>query len=40
MIPELCNTCAGLGWIDRGDCEDGVIQDCPSCEIIESEDDE
>lgn len=27
-----CKSCAGLGWIDIGDCEDGVINTCPDCE--------
>jgi DnaJ-class molecular chaperone len=26
-----CGSCAGSGWIDIGDCEDGVIDECPEC---------
>lgn len=28
---EDCQVCAGLGWVDVGNCEDGVIQFCPGC---------
>ena len=27
-----CPSCLGLGYFDIGDCEDGVIDDCPSCD--------
>jgi len=27
----ICEACAGLGWVDLGNCEDGVIQICPGC---------
>ena len=26
-----CPSCFGNGWIDIGDSEDGVIDDCPQC---------
>lgn len=29
---HCCDGCGGLGWIDIGDCEDGVIDTCPECE--------
>jgi DnaJ-class molecular chaperone len=30
-IDLTCPTCAGMGWIDIGDCEDGVTDTCPEC---------
>lgn len=27
-----CEGCAGLGFIDVEDCEDGVIETCPECD--------
>jgi hypothetical protein len=30
--PRLCESCAGSGVIDVGDCENGVWDECPSCE--------
>jgi len=30
--PLPCDSCGGMGWIDIGDCEDGVIDDCPTCD--------
>lgn len=26
-----CEGCGGLGWIDLGDCEDGMTETCPEC---------
>ena len=26
-----CEGCAGLGWIDIGDCEDGITENCLEC---------
>jgi len=30
-IYEECESCAGGGWIDIGDPEEGVTDDCPQC---------
>ena len=27
-----CPGCFGTGTIDIGDCEDGVVDDCPECD--------
>lgn len=29
---QACEGCGGLGWIEKGDCEDGNIETCPVCE--------
>jgi len=31
LIYEECGSCCGFGYIDIGDCEDGVTDDCPEC---------
>lgn len=28
----LCESCAGLGYHDVGDCEDGVTDECTACD--------
>ncbi len=35
---DLCNSCGGMGWIDIGDCEDGVIETCPECDGLGEKD--
>ena len=30
-MEEICQACGGLGWYDVGDCERGVIEECPAC---------
>lgn len=27
-----CSSCLGMGYIDIGDCEDGVTDTCPECD--------
>ena len=34
----LCSCCAGMGCIDVGDCEDGVMETCPQCQGTGKED--
>lgn len=29
---DPCGVCGGLGWIDKGDPENGVIMECPVCQ--------
>lgn len=29
---ETCESCAGTGAIDVGDCEEGIWEACPECE--------
>jgi DnaJ-class molecular chaperone len=33
-LPKVveCASCAGLGYYDVGDCEDGVTDVCPECD--------
>ena len=28
----LCPRCGGMGWLDIGDCEDGIIEECKECD--------
>jgi len=30
----ICDSCGGVGWIDVGDCEEGVTETCPECNGI------
>jgi DnaJ-class molecular chaperone len=29
---EYCAGCGGMGWINIGDCEEGVTDTCPECD--------